>query len=198
MNTEKQQRIRTHLEKSRVGIAGVGGLGSNAAVSLIRAGVGSLVLVDFDEVEESNLNRQYYFRDQIGQKKVDALRENIQRITPSVTIETYCEELKPGNMTTYFQDVDVIIEALDNAEIKTAFIEEVLRMLPDTPLVAASGVAGYGHSDRVSTRKLGKLFVCYDKQARSSEEDVLMAPKVCLMANWQANIVLEILLGEDQ
>jgi len=196
MNKEEQDRIIKCLKQSRVGIAGVGGLGSNAAVSLIRAGVGNLVIVDNDRVEESNLNRQYYFSDQIGQRKVDALKENIVRITKDACIETHYEKLKPGNITTYFQDVDVIIEALDNAVTKVEFIEEVLQKLPDVPVVAASGVAGYGHSDRICTRMMGNLYICYDENARSSDEDVLMAPKVCLMANWQANIVLELLLGE--
>ncbi|MFH1012919.1 MAG: sulfur carrier protein ThiS adenylyltransferase ThiF [Thermoplasmatota archaeon] len=194
---DKQQKIRARLKTCCVGIAGVGGLGSNAAISLIRAGVGSFVLVDFDNVEQGNLNRQYYFRDQIGAKKVDALKENFIRINPSVSVGIHCEKLLPGSMTRYFKEVDVIVEALDDAQTKIGFIEEVLQMLPDTPLVAASGVAGYGHSDRISTRKVGNLYVCYDENAKSSDEDVLMAPKVCLMANWQANIVLEILLGEE-
>jgi sulfur carrier protein ThiS adenylyltransferase len=197
MNGDKQQKIRARLKTCCVGIAGVGGLGSNAAISLIRAGVGSFVLVDFDNVEQGNLNRQYYFRDQIGEKKVDALKENFIRINPSVSVEIHCEKLLPGSMTRYFKEVDVIVEALDDAQTKIGFIEEVLHMLPDTPLVAASGVAGYGHSDRISTRRVGNLYVCYDENAKSSDEDVLMAPKVCLMANWQANIVLEILLGEE-
>ncbi len=197
MNGDKQQKILARLKTCCVGIAGVGGLGSNAAISLIRAGVGSFVLVDFDSVEQGNLNRQYYFRDQIGKRKVDALKEIICRINPSASVETYGEKLLPGAMTRYFKEVDVIVEALDDAQTKIRFIEEVLQMLPDTPLVAASGVAGYGHSDRISTRHVGNLYVCYDENARSSDEDVLMAPKVCLMANWQANIVLEILLGEE-
>lgn len=196
MNKEEQDLIIKRLRQSCVGIAGVGGLGSNAAISLIRAGVGSLVIVDNDRVEESNLNRQYYFSDQIGKRKIDALKENIERINEDVHIDAYYEKLKPGNITSYFQDVDVIIEALDNAVTKVEFIEEVLQKLPDTPVVAASGVAGYGHSDRICTRMMGNLYVCYDENARSSDEDVLMAPKVCLMANWQANIVLELLLGE--
>jgi len=196
MNIEEQHRLSTRLKNACVGIAGVGGLGSNAAISLIRAGVGSLVLVDHDTVEESNLNRQYYFTDQIGIKKVVALKENILRINPLASLDIHCEKLKPGAMTSYFKDVDVIIEALDNAVVKIQFIEEVLEMLPEKIIIAASGVAGYGHSDRICTRRVGNLFVCYDENAKSSDEDVLMAPKVCLMANWQANIALEVLLGE--
>ncbi len=198
MNVEKDKKIKEKLGKSSVGIAGAGGLGSNAAVSLARAGVGRLVIVDFDKVEESNLNRQYYFRDQIGKNKVDALKENINRIYPFIRVDVFNEKLVKGSMDKYFHDVDVIIEALDSAEMKTAFVEEILRRLPGKPVVAASGVAGYGHSDRITTKKLGNLYMVYDGNARSSEEDVLMAPRVCLMANWEANLVLEILLSEDK
>lgn len=198
MNIEKDKKIREKLSKASVGIAGAGGLGSNAAVSLARAGVGRLVIVDFDRVEESNLNRQYYFRDQIGKLKVEALKENINRIYHSTKVDVFNEKLVKGSMDKYFHDVDVIIEALDTGKIKTVFVEEIMHKLPGKPVVAASGVAGYGHSDRITTKKLGNLYMVYDDKARSSDEDVLLAPRVCLMANWEANIVLEILLGEDK
>ena len=97
-----------------------------------------------------------------------------------------------------FKNVDVIIEALDNAETKVTFIEEILTKLPSKPLVAACGVAGYGHSDRIETKKIGNLYICNDSQAKSSEDDVLLAPRVILMANWEANLALELILGEDK
>ena len=198
MNIEKSEKIRKKLKESSVGIAGVGGLGSNAAVTLARAGVGRIVIVDFDRVEESNLNRQYYFRDQIGEVKVEALKENIRRINQLVKVDIVNQKLAKDSMCKPFTDVDVIIEALDEAETKASFIEEILVKLPDKPIVGASGVAGYGHSDRITTRKVGNLYMCYDEYAKDSEKDVLMAPKVCIMANWEANLVLEILLGEDK
>jgi len=198
MNVEKLEKIRMKLKDSSVGIAGAGGLGSNAAIALARAGIGRLVIVDFDKVEESNLNRQYFFHDQIGQTKVEALKENIHRINESIKVETITQKLIKGEMDRPFHDVDVIIEALDSAEIKTTFIEEILLKLPDKPIVGASGVAGYGHSDRIKTKKIGNLYICYDEDAKDCDEDVLMAPRVCLMANWQANLTLEILLGEDK
>ncbi|MEA2055936.1 MAG: sulfur carrier protein ThiS adenylyltransferase ThiF [Candidatus Thermoplasmatota archaeon] len=197
MNVEKAKKIRTKLKESSVGIAGAGGLGSNAAVALARAGIGRLVIVDFDSVEESNLNRQYYFRDQIGAVKVEAIKENIRRINPWMKVDIVNQKLVKGKMEKPFHDVDVIIEALDNAETKTQFIEEILLKLPDKSVVAASGIAGYGHSDRVNTKHLGNLHICYDEHAKDSEEDVLMAPRVALMANWEANLALEIILGED-
>lgn len=198
MNVEKAERIKKKLKESSVGIAGVGGLGSNAAVALARAGIGRLVLVDFDKVEESNLTRQYYFREQIGKIKVEALKENIEKINPKITVESINQKLVKGSMELPFRDVNVVIEALDSAETKATFIEEILTKLPDKPIVAASGVAGYGHSDRISTKCLGNLNICYDEDALSSDDDVLMAPRVAIMANWEANLVLEIILGEDK
>ena len=198
MNVEKAEKIRKKLKESSVGIAGVGGLGSNAAVSLARAGIGRLILVDFDSVEENNLTRQYYFRDQIGKVKVEALKENIKRINPWMKVDVFNQKLTKGSMDEPFHDVDVIIEALDSAIAKTSFIEEIMQKLPNTPLVACSGVAGYGNSDRIKTKHIGNLYLCQDEKARSSDDDVLMAPRVALMANWEANIVLELLLGEDK
>jgi len=198
MNIEKAEKIRKKLKESCVGIAGVGGLGSNAAISLARAGVGRLILVDFDSVEENNLTRQYYFRDQIGKVKVEALKENIKKVNPWLKIDIFNQKLTVGSMDEPFHDADVIVEALDSAVAKTSFIEEIMQKLPDKPLVACSGVAGYGNSDRIETKCIGNLYICQDEQARSSDDDVLMAPRVALMANWEANIVLELLLGEDK
>jgi sulfur carrier protein ThiS adenylyltransferase len=198
MNKEKAEKIKKKLKNSSIGIAGLGGLGSNAAISLARSGVGKLVLVDFDVVEKSNLNRQYYFMDQVGKLKVDAIKENIGKINPEIVVETHNIKLIKGSMEKPFKDVDVVIEALDNAETKTAFIEEILTKHPKKPIVAASGVTGYGHLDRITTKKLGNLCMCYDEKAKSSDVDVLLAPRVALIANWEANLALEIILGEDK
>jgi len=198
MNDKKNEKVKKKLRESYVGIAGAGGLGSNAAVALARAGVGRLVIVDFDLVEESNLDRQYYFRDQIGEVKIEALKNNIQKINDSIKVDIINQKLTKDSMYKPFTDVDVVVEALDNAEAKTTFIEEILIKLPNKPVVGASGVAGYGHSDRITTKKVGNLHMCYDEYAKDSDDDVLMAPRVCLIANWEANLVLEILLGEDK
>ena len=196
MKKNNFNKIKKVLANSSIGIAGLGGLGSNAAVSLARAGVGRLVLIDFDIIEEENLNRQYYFFDQIGKRKVEAIEDNIKRINPEIKLDLHNIKLEKGFMSKLFSDVDVIIEALDDAKIKTEFIEEILLNLPSKSIVAASGVTGYGNSERIKTRKLGNLYLCYDDKALSSEDDMLFAPRVCLIANWQANIAIEILLGE--
>lgn len=196
VKVSKYLAVAKKLEDSSVGIAGLGGLGSNVAMALARAGVGRLVLVDFDKVEEGNLNRQAYFRDQVGMLKTEALRKNIQSAMPEAAVEVKNLKLAPGQMHLPFRDVDVVVEALDNAATKAAFIEEIMIKLPGIPVVAASGVAGYGASDRIETRKSGMLHLVHDNMAKPSDEDVLLAPKVGLFAHWQANIVLEILLED--
>jgi len=191
-----QEKFYEKLKKYSVGIAGLGGLGSNAAVSLTRAGIGRLILIDYDTIEKSNLNRQYYFLDQIGQNKTDALKENIKKINPEIKIETYTEKLQKNKMAQYFTNANLIIEALDDAETKTLFIEEIQQKLPNTPIIAASGVTGYGNNERIKTKKLGNLYIIYDKKAKSTKKDILTAPRIALIANMQANLAVEILLDK--
>lgn len=187
--------IDRKLSESSVGIAGAGGLGSNVAMALARAGVGHLLIVDFDRVEESNLNRQYFFRDQIDEFKVEALRENIERAVTTCHVEIFHGKLKKGSMHEPFREVDVVVEALDAAGTKADLIEDVITNLPGKPVVGASGVAGFGGSERVKLERFGDLYLVQDHKARSSDEDVLLSPKVGLFAHYQANVVLDLLLG---
>ncbi len=193
---KKFDYIRNILLNSSVGIAGLGGLGSNAAISLARLGIGNLVLIDYDIVEEKNLSRQYYFLDQIGKFKIDAIKENIEKINPDVKLELHKTKLKKGSISNFFDKVDVVIEALDDASIKTEFIEEILLKLPKKPIIAVSGVTGFENPDRIKTKKLGKLLLIQDELALSTDEDMLYAPRVCLIANWEANLAVELLLSE--
>jgi len=198
MNIKKHNNIRQKLKKSVIGIAGAGGLGSNVASSLARTGVGKILIVDYDKVEKNNLDRQFYFLDQIGMIKVEALKENISRIDESIKVEIFNEKLVAGSMHKPFSNVDVIVEALDDAKTKTNFIEDVSKNLSDIPIVSCSGVSGYGHINRIREKKLGNLYIVYDKNAKDSNKDILTSPRVNLMANWQANLVLNIILGEDK
>ena len=185
--------VAKKLKSSTVGIAGLGGLGSNVAMALARSGIGRLIIVDFDEIEESNLNRQAYEVEQVGQRKTEALMYNIEKANPEVDVTAICQKLEPGMMHLPFEDVDVVVEALDSAETKVAFLEEIMLNLPDKPLVAASGVAGIGKSENIGIRKSGNLFLIEDKNASSSDDGILLAPRVGLFAYWQANTVLQIL-----
>jgi sulfur carrier protein ThiS adenylyltransferase len=197
MKAAEKAKLKARLRKASVGIAGAGGLGSNAAMALARAGVGHLVIVDFDKVEKKNLTRQYYFLNQIGKLKVKALKANIERAAEGVEVDAVAKKLLPGRMAAPFKDVDVVVEALDKAETKTRFVQEVLRDLPGKPVVAASGVAGWGACERIELKRFAPLHLVRDERAKSSDEGVLLAPKVCTMANMQANVVLEILLGAE-
>lgn len=191
----KLNEIKRHLSLFTVGIAGAGGLGSNCAVSLARSGVGTLVIADYDLVEESNLSRQYYFRDQTGRYKTEALRENILRTGSLAKVITFNEELNKGNIKSVFSGCDVIVEAFDKAEMKEMLIVTLQKELPGVPLVIASGIAGYGMSETLRCRKIDEtLYVCGDEISDIADDIPLIAPRVGIVANMQANLVVELLM----
>jgi sulfur carrier protein ThiS adenylyltransferase len=190
------EEIKQKLKNYSVGIAGAGGLGSNCAVALARVGIGKLIIADFDVVSESNLNRQYFFRDQLGVKKVVALKENINRINPSVQIETHDMKLDEQNFVSLYKDCDVIVEAFDLAEMKKMLIETCITELPKTPLVVGIGMAGYGDSNAIRLRKSENIYICGDEKTEISDHYPPLAPRVGIVANMQANTVLEILLNK--
>ncbi len=191
--------IHQKIKKSVVGIAGLGGLGSAVAIALARVGVGRLILVDFDAVEPSNLNRQQYFVRQIGMPKVEALQKNILAINPYVEVQTYQEKLDRTNAERIFQEAEVVVEAFDRAEEKALLINIVSEKMPDKYIVAASGVAGYGDSNEIKTvRFSSKIFIVGDQKTAAQPGVGLMAPRVGIVAHHQANVVLRILLGEEK
>lgn len=190
--------IHQRIKKSVVGIAGLGGLGSSIAIALARVGVGRLILVDFDVVEPSNLNRQQYFVHQIGMPKAEALRKNIAAINPYVKVQTYSERLDRNNGERIFREAEVVVEAFDRAEEKAMLINIVSEKMPDKYIVAASGVAGYGDSNEIKTiRFSSKIFIVGDQKTAAEPGVGLMAPRVGIAAHHQANTVLRILLGEE-
>lgn len=190
----KFEDIKKILAGKRVAIAGAGGLGSNCAVALARIGVGTLIIADFDKIEKSNLNRQYYFFDQIGKPKASTLKQNIYRINPEIIVDAHDVKLIPANIKELFLGCDVIVEAFDKAEEKKMLIETVLDNFPDTPLVIGSGMAGWGKSNDIKVRQEGNIFICGDELSETSEELPPLAPRVGMVANMQANVVLKLLL----
>jgi sulfur carrier protein ThiS adenylyltransferase len=191
--------VHQKIKKAIVGIAGLGGLGSTVAIALARIGVGALILVDFDVVEPSNLNRQQYFVYQIGMSKVEALQENISKINPYVRMLLYHEKLDKNNVERIFKEADVVVEAFDRAEEKAMLINTVSEKMPDKYIVAASGVAGYGDNNEIRTvRFAAKIFIVGDQKTAAQPGVGLMAPRVGIVAHHQANMVLRILLGEEK
>jgi sulfur carrier protein ThiS adenylyltransferase len=192
----RYSEIKTHLSKFRVGIAGAGGLGSNCAVALARCGVGTLVLSDFDIIEEANLNRQYFFTDQIGMVKTVALKENITRINPDVFVIIHQKKLDRINIPEIFSGCNVIVEAFDSSDMKEMLIETVQFKMPGIPLVVGSGMAGWGNTDSIRSRKIDDtLYVCGDELSETSDDIPPLAPRVGIVANMQANVVIEILMN---
>ncbi|NVN92227.1 MAG: sulfur carrier protein ThiS adenylyltransferase ThiF [Desulfuromonadales bacterium] len=189
--------VHARLKCASVGIAGVGGLGSAVAVSLARVGIGHLVVADFDVVEPSNLNRQQFFIDQLGRFKVDALAENLQRINPFVTVDRHRTLLTPENIPSIFASCSIVVEAFDRADMKAMLVDTLLCTLPQVTVVAASGLAGYGPNNEITTRRIsGRLYLVGDTVSEAKPGNGLMAPRVAIAAGHQANQVLRIILGE--
>jgi len=191
--------VHQKVKRAVVGIAGLGGLGSTVAMALARIGVGKLILVDFDVVEPSNLNRQQYFLHQIGTPKAEALQENLLKINPYVKVQLYNERIDRNNVERIFKEADVVVEAFDRADAKAMLINAVSEKMPGKYIVAASGVAGYGDNNEIKTVRFSStIFIVGDQKTAAQPGIGLMAPRVGIVAHHQANTVLRILLGEEK
>jgi sulfur carrier protein ThiS adenylyltransferase len=187
--------IENHLKKFRVGIAGAGGLGSNCAAALARTGIGTLVIADFDKVELSNLSRQYYFVNQIGMMKTEALKDNLLRIRPEIKVAIHQVKLNKENIPIIFAGCHVIVEAFDRSDMKEMLIESVQKELPGVPLIVGSGMAGWGKNEILKFRQIDEtLYVCGDELSEASDDLPPMAPRVGIVASMQANAVVQILM----
>lgn len=182
------------LRGAVIGVAGAGGLGSNVAIALARAGAGKLILADFDKVEPSNLNRQQYSVRQIGLRKVKALQANLKSIAPFTRTEAHDVKVTRANAEKIFGAAGILIEAFDKAEEKSMLIDAWLQLHPDRPIIAASGLAGYGGNSKLRTRRLGSLYICGDGESQCRPGVSPMAPRVALVAAMQANLAVELLM----
>ncbi len=190
--------VHDKIKDASVGVMGLGGLGSLVAIALARIGVGRLMLADFDVVEPSNLNRQQYFIDQVGEKKTDALKEILGRVNPYLTVKTVDSVLTEESIPDIFIEVDVLAECFDGAEMKAAALRCALTAMKGKGFVGASGVAGYENNNTVCTRRIREgVYVVGDGETAAKPGQGLMAPRVGIAAHHQANQILRLLLGED-
>ena len=190
------KELQAKFTGSTVAICGLGGLGSNIAVALTRAGVGKLILIDFDKVDISNLHRQQYQADQIGLYKTEALTETLKRIAPYVEIVSHSVRMTEENFQELLQDADIICEAFDDAEAKAMLVNGVLEQLHTKYLIAASGMAGLGSANSIKTRRvMERFYLCGDGVSDVGDDIGLVAPRVMLCAAHQAQMVLRILSG---
>lgn len=188
-------KVQRKLSQARVAIAGLGGLGSNVAFSLARIGVGHLHLIDYDRVDITNLNRQQYFIRHIGMYKTDALKAELEEINPYLQVTTDRIKVTEENLDRLFAKEEIICEAFDNPEAKAMLVNGVLERYPDKFLAAASGMAGYGGSNAIHTRRIaGHFYLCGDEVTEPACGRGLMAPRVAICAAHEANLITEYIL----
>ena len=185
------------IKKAKIGIAGLGGLGSNIAAMLVRAGITDIVIADLDIVDISNINRQNYYLHQIGSAKTDATEELLRKINPYITVEKHKVRLDRDNIPMIFNGCDVVCEAFDVPSEKAMLINTLFEKCPDVKVVAGSGMAGFGRSDEITTKKLfGGHCICGDGIDMEGVKGGLMAPRVNICAGHMANAVISILMDE--
>ena len=184
------------LAAAHVTIAGCGGLGTNISLALTRIGVGHLTLIDFDEVELSNLNRQQFKFSQVGMPKVHAMKQNLQEVNPFVTVDAIQTEVTAENVPELFADADIICEAFDNPAAKALLLENASTEFPEKPLVMGTGMAGIHSSNEITTKHLREnLYIAGDGVSKGMEG--LMAPRVMICAGHEANMITRLILGAE-
>lgn len=189
------KEIQVKLRNARVAIAGLGGLGSNIAVALARSGVGHMLLVDFDLVDITNINRQAYGISQIGKPKTQAILEVLAEINPYLDIEIMQTKVTEDNAADIFEGYTIICEAFDKADQKAMLVNTLLEELPDAVIVSGNGMAGVGSCNDIKTiQKMKRLYICGDEKTDVDDGIGLMAPRVMTVAGHQAGQVIRLIL----
>jgi sulfur carrier protein ThiS adenylyltransferase len=197
MFTRQDPNAQAVWEKSTVAIAGAGGLGSVVATSLARVGIGKLIIADFDVIEPTNLNRQQYFHEQLGMPKVVALNDLLHRINPYSKYVVHNVVVTERNVDELFGKADILIEAFDRADQKEMLIETWQTLYPNKPIIAASGLAGWGKTELLHVHKSGNLYICGDEETELEGNYTPLAPRVGIVANMQANLAIQLLLEKQ-
>ena len=192
-------RRQQAFSSATVAVCGLGGLGSNISIALTRAGIGKLILIDFDKVDITNLHRQQYKASQIGMNKTDALWENLREISPYTDLVTHTLKLDESNMYSILGSADIICEAFDKADMKAMLVNYVLENFPDKYILSGSGMAGFGSSNSITTKKVTKRFyICGDGVSDVNDGIGLVSSRVMTCAAHEAHMVLRILSGETE
>lgn len=199
LNIRHGEELQNKISAARVAVCGLGGLGSNIAIALARAGVGHLHLIDFDRVDLTNLNRQQYAVGQLGQYKTDALRETLSLVSPYCDVTCDTVRVTDENLPDLLRNEDYICEAFDRAEAKAMLVSGVLEHFPEKYLVAGSGLAGLGSANTIQTRRVSQRFyLCGDGTSDSSMGLGLVASRVLVCAAHEANMILRLIAGERE
>ena len=192
------EKLHKLFSSAAVAVCGLGGLGSNIAMALARAGIGKLILIDFDRVDITNLHRQQYKANQVGSFKTDAIFANLKEIAPYTELETHTIRIDENNAPTLLKGADIICEAFDKAECKAMLANCVFESMPEKYLVSASGMAGLGNANDIRTRKITEHFyLCGDETSDIENAACLTSSRVMLCAAHQAHTVLRILAKKE-
>ena len=187
------------FDRATVAICGLGGLGSNIAICLARAGVGKLILIDFDKVDVSNLHRQQYKANQVGMPKTEALLNTIKEINPYIIIETHNTKVTEANVIELTKDADIVCEAFDKAENKAMLVNVILENAPEKYILSSSGMAGFGSANLIKTKKISKRFFLSGDFASDVNDGIgLILSRVMVCAAHEAHMALRILMDETE
>jgi molybdopterin/thiamine biosynthesis adenylyltransferase/rhodanese-related sulfurtransferase len=188
------------LKKSSALVVGLGGLGVPAAVYLASAGVGKIGIVDFDQVELSNLQRQFFFSESdLGLRKVDVAKEKLALVNPNITVVTHGVRLDSANAMNIIGQYDVVLDATDN--VPSRYLINDACVLRDKPDVYA-GVIGLNGQASVFHASKGPCYRCLFSQpppansVKSCEEAGVLNVIPGIMGTIQANQAIGIILGE--
>lgn len=193
------EELQNKISKASVAICGLGGLGSNVAIALARAGIGHLHLIDFDQVDMTNLNRQQYMVNQLGMNKTDALKQTLELIAPYCKVTAECRKITEQDIPTLFVEDDIICEAFDRPEAKAMLVSSVLENYPRKPLVAASGMAGLDSANLIQTKRISKNFyLCGDGISDVEHGLGLVSARVLICAAHEATMILRLIAGEQE
>lgn len=190
------QDISRRLSEVRIGVAGLGGMGSHVASALVRSGISHLTIADFDTVDPSNLFRQCYLPSDVGRRKTEASAERLRAIEPDLDLTVFDGIVGRDNVCTVFSGCDVVCECFDRADAKAMLAESLLSGTEDVLLVSCSGMAGFGSSNDITTsRPMRRLYVCGDRESDSSRGPGLTAARVMVCAGHAANMAMRLALG---
>lgn len=199
MDKRFSAKIYAKLKRAKVAVAGLGGIGSNTAVSLARSGIGHIHLVDFDSVDLTNLNRQAYTIEHLGQLKTEALKDLLLNINPYLNITTETVKVTEENAVKIFGEFPIVCEAFDNPDNKAMLVNTLLENCPEMKIVASSGMAGFESSNEIKTKKIMRNFyLCGDMKTDAYEGIGLMAGRVNICAGHEANMVIRLILGIEE
>ena len=186
------------LAQSHAVIFGLGGLGSPASLYLAAAGIGHLTLVDFDEVDDSNLQRQVVHRESnIGQKKVDSAKSNLEALNQHIQIDTLANKLSEAEIEDLVKTADVVLDCTDNFEIRYALNRVCFKT--KTPLVSGAAIRWEGQLSTYDFRdESSPCYQCLYKEGGSEmqtcSQNGVLSPVVGMVGSMQATEAIKVLL----